>query len=472
MFKFLKQMFMPGASNYSPGSGNQAIGNDIELLIQKKSLRIAQRNIVLSQFGEKLRIPKNQGVIYTATRWERLPLPFAPLSEGVASSGELMTFVQVNATAQQWGDLVRVTDVAQMTVFHPMFQKAIDLIGIQQTETIERNAFATVMTGTQVNYANGRANRASLVTTDVMSPLEYAKQLGSLSTFGVPMFDGSEGTDITDSIEDKNSKNSDSPKTRPHYLAVMHNLVEQDMRQNSTIATAWAYSDVNQLYNGSLGPWGAIHTCASNMVPYWTGVATVGAGTPATTGGNLANGTYYLQVTASPVQTSVEQQIYQVATVTTVGGSGAGSISITLPTLANYVFNVYIGTTTSPTNLAVSASGPATGSLAGQATQLASGSTVVLTGIGAAQTPPAAPATGITVFPTFFFGKDAYGTVMLDDVKYYYLTKADKADPQNQFNIVSWKMMYGNIILNQAYMSRTESSSAFSPGYTAGTATE
>jgi len=50
--------------------------------------------------------------------------------------------------------------------------------------------------------------------------------------------------------------------------------------------------------------------------------------------------------------------------------------------VANYVFNVYIGTSSSPTNLGLSASGPATGPLAGQATQLASGSTVIITGIG------------------------------------------------------------------------------------------
>jgi N4-gp56 family major capsid protein len=470
MKKFLLSIFTRGVTNYSPGATNQTIANDIELLIAKKTLRIAQRKIVISQFGEKLTIPKNQGVIYTATRYERLPLPFAPLSEGVAAAGQAVTIAQVNATAQQWGDLVRVTDVADMTIAHPLFKKATDLLAIQQVETIERNAFATLMTGSQVNYANGRANRAALVATDVLTPLEYAKILGSLTTFGAPMFDGSEGTDIFETAGATHKPKN--PSSMAHYIAVMHNLVEQDMRQNSTIATAWAYSDVDRLYNSDLGYWGGMRSCTSNMVPYWTGVATVGAGAPSATGGSLANGTYYLQVTAAPTLTSVEQQIYQVATVTTVGGSGAGSISLTLPTLAGYVFNVYIGTTTAPVNLATSASGPATGPLAGQATQLASGSTVILTGVGVSQTPPAAPATGVTVFPTFFFGKDAYGTCMLDNIKYTYLTMPDKYDPMNQTKVATWKTMYGNIILNNAYMARAESSSAFSVGYSAGTATE
>ena len=468
--QFLKSIFSRGVTNYSPGATNQTIANDIELLIAKKTLRIAQRKIVISQFGEKLTIPKNQGVIYTATRYERLPLPFAPLSEGVAAAGQAITIAQVNATAQQWGDLVRVTDVADMTIAHPLFKKGTDLLAIQQVETIERNAFTTLLTGTQVNYANGRANRAGLVATDVMTPIEFSKQLGSLSTFGAPMFDGSEATDIF--VTAGKAMKPKDPSAMPHYIAVMHNLVEQDMRQNSTIATAWGYSDINRLYNGDLGYWGGIRSCTSNMVPYWVGVASPTNGTGSATGGALANNTYYIQITASPTLTSVEQNIYQVSAGTAVGGAGSGSLSVTLPTLAGYVFNVYIGTTTSPTNLGLCASGPTQGPLAGQATQLASGATVVITGIGTAQTPPAAPATGVTVFPTFFFGKDAYGTCMLDNIKYTYLTMPDKYDPMNQTKVATWKTMYGNIILNQAYMSRTESSSAFSVGYSAGTATE
>lgn len=471
LFMFVLGYFMPGVTNYSPGPNGQTIQNDIELHIAEEVLRIAQRNLVAYQFGQPLRINKNTGVTYTATRYERVPLPFAPLSEGVASPGQSITIAQVSATAQQWGDLIRVTDVADMTIKHPLFKQAIRLIGIQQPETIERNVFNILLTGTQVNYANNKASRALLLQTDVLTPVEVSKIVGSLETFGAPMFNGPTGVDLKEDAGAYRNA-SKKPSAMPHVVSLIHPLVAQDMRQNSTVATAWSYSDLNRLYNNDLGEWGGARFCKSNMIPFWTGVATVGNGTASTTGGSLAAATYYLQVTAAPAATSVEQKIYQVGSGTVVGGSGAGSISLTLPTLPGYVFNVYIGTSTSPTNLALSASGPTSGPLAGNATQLASGSTVVLTGIGAAQTPPAAPATGVTVFPTFFFGMDAYGQVMLDNVEYHYLKDADKSDPQNQTRVVSWKMFYGTIILNNAYMARTESGSAFSPGYSAGTATE
>jgi hypothetical protein len=146
-----------------------------------------------------------------------------------------------------------------------------------------------------------------------------------------------------------------------------------------------------------------------------------------------------------------------------------GSISVTLPTLPGYTFSVYIGTTASPANLAVCAAGPTTGPLAGQATQLPSGATVLLTGVGIAQTTPAAPATGVTVFPTIFIANHSYGQVILENPEFFYLTGADKSDRLNQTRVVSWKVFYGSIILNQAFLARLESSSAFTPGYTAGT---
>ena len=469
--KLALSLLLPGVTNYSPGAGGQTIQNDIELHIADEVLRIAQRQLVAYQFGQPLRIEKNSGVTYTATRYERLPLPFAPLSEGAAAAGQAITIAQVSATAQQWGDLVRVTDVADMTIKHPLFKQAIRLIGIQQPETVERNVLNVLLTGTQVNYSGtSKTSRFALAAGDVLTPVNIGAIVGSLETFGAPTFNGDERVDMKIDA-DARTKASMSPGAMPHYVSLVHPLVAQDLRQNTTVATAWSYSDINRLYNNDLGEWGGARFCKTNMMPYWTGVAQ-GSGT-AGTSGSLAGAptNYYVILTGSPTATSVEQLIYQVSAAISVTGPN-GSIAVTLPVKPGYTFNVYVGTSTSPTNLGLCASGPTYGTMAGQATQLPSGATVVITGIGLSQTPPAPVATGVTVFPTMFFGQDAYGQVLLDNVEYHYLRDADKSDPMNQTRVVSWKMMYGTIILNQAYMARYESASAFSPGYTSGTATE
>src|SRR5882762_2638532 len=110
-----------------PGVTNQSTSftADVENYIQEEVEPLARRQLVAYQFGKPLSLDVNRGTTYTATRFERLPLPFAQLQEGVAPVGEPMQLVQVAATAQQWGDSVIVTDVANLTIKHPIFQQAI-----------------------------------------------------------------------------------------------------------------------------------------------------------------------------------------------------------------------------------------------------------------------------------------------------------------------------------------------------------
>lgn len=436
-----------------------AFAADIEAYLADETLPLARRQLVVYQFGDPLTLPKGRGTSYTATRYNRLPLPSAPLSEGVPPIGEGLTISQVSATAQQWGDKVSITDVAEMTVKHPLFQKAVELVGLQIAETLERNTFNNLLAGTQVNFVNSRGARGSLLAGDVLNPHEVNRATAILKTLGAPRFMGDEQTNTKLEADAGGARASESPRKMPHYVSVLHTLVVADMRENSTIAQAWTYSDLNRLYNYELGEWAGIRFIDSNLVPSFTGFAQINP--VAGAAGSLATGNYFVIVTASDTQNQYESQIYQVSASTAVTGP-AGSLSVVLPANPGFTFNVYVGTTSSPVNLGLTAAGPTSGPFAGQATQLAPGQTVVITGLGVAQTPPAAPGTGITVYPSFIFGRGAYGQVMLDNVKFTYLKEADKSDPLNQLRIVGWKCYYGTLIENNLFYMRIESSSAFS----------
>ena len=436
--------------------------SDIENFIADETLPLARRQLVAYQFGDPLVLPKGRGTTYTASRYQRVPLPFAPISEGVPPVGEQMTLQQVSAVAQQWGDKITITDVAELTIKHPLFEKAIELVGLQIAETLERNTFVSLLGGTQVNYVNTRTARASLVAGDVLNIHEINRAVGAMYTIGAPRYMGDEQTDIKIDASKGQPKASESPRGHPHYCAILHPLVEQDMRENSTVVQAWSYSDLNKLYNDELGELGGVRFCRSNLVPSWTGVAQI-SGT-AGSSGSMASGTYYIQVTASDTQNQYESRIYLIS-ISTAGVSGPnGSISVVLPALSGFTYNVYVSTSSAManSNLGLCAAGPTVGPYAGQATQLAPGQTVILTGLGIAQQPPAAPTVAAgTVYPTFIFGRGAYGQVMLDDVKTSYLSSAEKADPLNQLRIVGWKLYYGTLIENNQFFMRIESTSNF-----------
>jgi len=430
---------------------------DISPYIAAKTLPLARRQLVVYQFGDPATLPKGSGTTYTASRYNRVPLPFAPLAEGVPPIGQTMTLQQVSAQAQQWGDKVTITDVAEMTIKHPLFKKAIELVALQLAETMERNTFINLMAGAQVNYVNSRGARSALVAGDVINPHEVNRATAMLENLGAPRYMGDEITDMKLEADAGGAKASNNPRKMPHYVAVMHPFVVGDFSENSTVITAWSYSDINRLYNYEAGEWRGIRFCRTNLCPFWTGIAQVNGS--AVGGGSLTAGNYFIIVTGSDTQNQYESQIYQVSNSITVGASGA--VQLTTPNTPGYTYSVYIGTSNTPFNLGVSAQGPTSGPLQGQATQIPANTVVTITALGIAQVPPAAPATGVTVYPTFIFGRGAYAQVVLDNVKFTYLKEADKSDPLNQLRVVGWKNFYGTLIQNAQFMLRLESTSAF-----------
>lgn len=452
-------------------------GADIATFIQEETLPLSQRRIVAGQFGDKLHMPKNMGTTYTATRYPRLNLPIAPLAEGVPSTGEIMTISQVTATAQQWGDSVTLTDIAEMTISHPVFEKGIQLTAMQLAETMERNTFNALMSGSNVFFANAKTSRANLLATDVIGLTEVNSAIGSLDATGVPRFMGTELED--EKIDASQLHGGKKAGAEPHFVAITHPIVMQDLRSNTTIVNAWSYSDINRLYNSEVGQFNGCRFTSTNMCPFYTGATAVNGS--AVSGGSFAAGTYLIFVTETDPVYGLERIVHQASSGIVLGANQAISVTLPAASATGYTFNVYVSLAggSLANNIGLSTSGPTTGGFAGYATQLAASQTVIITGPGAtvsslqnSATPslvsPAAPATGVTVYPTFFIGRGAYGQVVLDNAKFQYLKDADKLDIHNQLRIISWTVFYGTIILNQAFFVRCESGSNYSNKITNG----
>ena len=185
---------------------------DVTTYIAAKTLPLVRRQLVVYQFGDPATLPKGMGTTYTASRYNRVTLPFAPLAEGVPPVGQTMTLQQVTAQAQQWGDKVTITDVAEMTIKHPLFKKAIELVALQLAETMERNTFVNLMAGGQINYVNSRGARASLVAGDVVNPHEFNRATAMLTTLGAPRYMGDEITDMKLEADAGGAKASRNPR--------------------------------------------------------------------------------------------------------------------------------------------------------------------------------------------------------------------------------------------------------------------
>jgi N4-gp56 family major capsid protein len=282
----------------------------------------------------------------------------------VPPTGETLTISQVTGVALQWGDKVTLTDVAVTTTMYDLIQQSKRLLAIQIAETRERNTFAVLSGGTQVNYVNTRGSRAAIVAGDVMDLATINRTFADLENVGAPFYNGQVQPNVSRDIETGARNSEKAPKSSEHYVAITSPFVEQDLRQNPTIVTAWSYSDVTRLYINEIGYVAGIHFTKSNMLPRWTGVAQVN-GTGGTAG-SLATNSYFVQVTGTDSLNQFgESLIYQVSASISVTGP-TGSISITMPSTAGYTYSVYVGTTTSPNTLGLSSSGPTSGPLSGR----------------------------------------------------------------------------------------------------------
>jgi N4-gp56 family major capsid protein len=436
-----------------------SLSADVTRYLAEDLLPLTISELVAYDFAEKLILPKGNGTTYTMTRYARLPVG-QQTAEGVPPTATPLQISQATVALQQWTALVTITDVSQMTIKHNVFEIAKDRLKLSAAELMERNVFQALFGFTQINYVNSRGSRAALLSTDVMNTQELQRAFAILNTLGAPMHKGPTGPLVKKSAGEGQPNALSSPRSMPHYVGIVHPFVQGDLRNNPQVQIVSAYSSPNRLYNGEFGEWNQIRFVSSNMVPFFTGIAAI-TGTASATGGTLATfTTYNIIVTQSDNIFGYESIIAQISGNISVTGP-TGSISVVLPAAAGFTYSVYIGTTATVANLATSVSGPTSGVLAGQATQLVPGTTVVLTGIGVAKTPPAAPATGITVYPTWILGKDAYACVTLEDIEVSYLDKAEKVDPANQLRMASYKFYNGTFIKNNAFALRVESASQF-----------
>jgi len=428
----------------------------IERTIERRALQNAQRFIVLTQFADVKQMKEGAGVTWTANRWPYLPLPTAPIAEGVPPTPQQMGFEQVTGVALQWGGRLVFTDVAVKTVPDDLLAKGSDLLGQQMMQLKERNGWNMLNGVTQVNYVAQAGSRAALVAGNNLDPTTVTRTYSNMKVIGAPMWNGQTGETVLRNMNYNFNEGKKAPGQAAHYVAIGNPLVMQDLRNNPLVVQTYQYSGADHLYINEHGIWGGIVFCESNMMPSWTGVAAVQGANAA---GSLATATYTVQVTGWDNQNFYESRIYQLSNDISVT---TGGIAVTVPSTAGFTYAIYVGVGTGaqPVNLGLTTSGPTSGPYTGHAIQLAPGTVATITGLGLYQIPPSAPATGVTVYRTYVFGQEAFATLKLDNVQWFKLSDADKSDPLNQLRSWGYKFMEGWIILNSRFVAAMESTAS------------
>jgi N4-gp56 family major capsid protein len=408
-------------TNYS------ALSNDARTYIAKNLILLAKYYLRFYDLADKQKLPPNSSKTMRFVRYPDLGLPVATLTEGSDPTARAMTNTYVDVTVEQWGDVVQITDVAELTISHPVLSIAQDLLARQAARTMDREIQKVLQSGTSVWYATGVAARSSLIAASKPTASDIRAVVSKLRTNGAEPYDGE------------------------MYVGVLDPAFETELLGDTTFVNANAYAgNLTPLMMGEVGKWMGVRWIRSNFIPALSSLAAVNPVTSAT-GGSLANGTtYYCTLVARNAITDFETIIYQEGSGAT--GGAATSMDITMPSDTNYTYDVYFGASTGACYLSSSRNAAAA---------VVNVKVVPASSAGSPQVAPAV-GTGINVHTAYIFGRGSFVVTDLQNLSFH-LTP-NQSLPGNVLQLsryAGWKVMFKSGILANEFMYRIEGCSAY-----------
>lgn len=141
--------------------------------------------------AKKKKIPKGKGTSIEWRIFKALSVPTAPLTEGVTPEGSTLNIANIIANLKQYGDYVEISDVLDMQAKDPVITETSMLEGEQAALLVDTLVRDEVTSGTNVRYANGKASRTALLSTDVLKGEDIKKAVRDLRKFNAkPFSDG------------------------------------------------------------------------------------------------------------------------------------------------------------------------------------------------------------------------------------------------------------------------------------------
>lgn len=124
---------------------------------------MAQPELVHDQFGQKRPIPKGKGKKIEFRKYAPLAKALTPLTEGVTPKGNKLSVSTIEATVQQYGDFIEISDVLDLTAIDNNLVEATKLEGSQAGRTLDTITREVLMGGTNVQYAEGQVAARNLL---------------------------------------------------------------------------------------------------------------------------------------------------------------------------------------------------------------------------------------------------------------------------------------------------------------------
>lgn len=128
-------------------------------------LKRGRSTVKFDTFMQHIPIPKNKSKTIKMRRWKSLAPATTPLSEGVTPTAQSMKYEDVYATLNQYGGVMKFTDVVIETHEDPVLKEMCDVMGDQAGDTANALNWNILKSGTNVYYSGSAASRGAVEAT-------------------------------------------------------------------------------------------------------------------------------------------------------------------------------------------------------------------------------------------------------------------------------------------------------------------
>ena len=242
-----------------------------------------------AQFAEERPIPKQAGTSIVFNAWRNLTAVSSALTEAISPNAENLSSRKITATVVQYGKLVKVSDLVDLTAISSPVKGALGRLGYWGGQALDRICQKAIYLDSLTLNATQGSMLSALASATVSSFCTNTGTGGS-NTTGFPAIIASSATRV--SACDGTSANSnagmtainlavreleelDAPKfSDGYYVGICRSGFKNDLMSDARFEGIHKYvvttgGGVENLYKGEIGRINGVRFVVSNEVPYY-----------------------------------------------------------------------------------------------------------------------------------------------------------------------------------------------------------
>lgn len=218
----------------TPYPENGGLSHEMKTYYSDYLIDLAEPELVHDQFAQKHSIPKNGGKTIQFRQYKPLDTDIGArtLTEGVTPEGQKLSMTIVEATIEQYGGYVELTDMLLLTAIDNNLLQATRLLASQAGRVLDAITREELASCGIVQFAGGAVTaRTDLDNANKDHYLTVAAVKKAVRTL----------------------KRVNAPKINGSYVAIVHTDVAHDLMNDEEWKLPHQYVDTDAIYEGEIG---------------------------------------------------------------------------------------------------------------------------------------------------------------------------------------------------------------------------